>query len=79
MRKDKIYHFSICFIVALIIGVLFHPITGALSATFLGIGKEYGDHTSPVNTWSWGDILADAMGMIAGVIIATPLASLKHF
>ncbi len=68
--KDKLYHFSICAAVTLVIGLLHDPVAGALSGIFLGIGKEYGDHTSPGNIWSWGDLVADALGVVAGGVVA---------
>ena len=68
--KDKLYHFCICAAVALVIGLLHDPSAGALSGIFLGIGKEYGDHKAPGNTWSWGDLVADALGMVAGRLLS---------
>jgi len=60
IAKDKLYHFGICFIVS-----IFQP----WLAVGLALGKEYGDSRSQGNTWSWGDILADALGIILGVLI----------
>jgi len=39
-----------CAAVALVIGLLHEPVTGALSAIMLGIGKEYGAHKAPENS-----------------------------
>lgn len=64
--KDKYLHFGVCAAVALVIGLLHEPVTGALSGIMLGIGKEYGDHKAIGNEWSWGDLAADALGMVAG-------------
>lgn len=46
-----------------------HPVAGALSGIFLGIGKAYGDHKASGNIWSWGDMAADALGVVAGALL----------
>ena len=62
--KDKIQHFSVCFIISVTAGF-----DGALLATGLSIGKEYGDSKAPGNHWDWMDIIADAAGILSGCII----------
>ena len=62
MHKDKLYHFGICFIVS-----IFQP----WLAVGLALVKEYGDSKAQGNTWSWGDIMADGLGIACGIIIAT--------
>ena len=62
-QKDKILHFTACLIPSL---------TGLYGATFaagLAIGKEYGDSKATGNYWSWGDLLADGLGIVMGLII----------
>jgi len=61
LKKDKILHFVCCLIPSLIgwYGVAF--------AAGLAIGKEYGDSKASGNTWSWGDIIADVVGIAAGI------------
>lgn len=71
--KDKLYHFGICAAVTFFIGLLHDPVAGALSGIFLGIGKEYGDHKAPGNIWSWGDLAADALGVVAGGVLSWQL------
>ncbi|ADY14151.1 hypothetical protein SpiBuddy_2333 [Sphaerochaeta globosa str. Buddy] len=46
-----------------------HPVAGVLSGIFLRIGKKYGNHKAPGNIWSWGDLLADALGVVAGGVL----------
>ncbi len=62
LHKDKLYHFGICFIVS-----IFNP----WLAVGLALGKEYGDSKAQGNKWSWGDIMADGLGIACGIIIAT--------
>ncbi len=35
-----------------------------------GSGKEYGDKGNPSNHWCWYDIIADAIGAMAGTAVA---------
>lgn len=66
---DKPAHFLVSFAYSVIISILFGGITGFISTISLGIGKEYGDSKSPGNTWSWADLLSDALGAIFGAIL----------
>ena len=58
--KDKLYHFSACFVIAL------YSTEAALAAA---LAKEYGDSKAYGNYWSWWDILADVLGIILGTVI----------
>lgn len=58
--KDKLYHFSVCFVIAL------YSTEAALAAA---LAKEYGDSKAYGNYWSWWDILADVLGIILGTVI----------
>ena len=58
--KDKLYHFSVCFVIAL------YSTEAAFAAA---LAKEYGDSKAYGNTWSWADILADVLGVILGTVI----------
>ena len=60
IAKDKLYHFGICLIAS-----IFQP----WLAVGLALGKEYGDSKAESNMWSWGDILADTLGIILGGLI----------
>ena len=58
--KDKLYHFSVCFVIALY----------STEAAIVGaLAKEYGDSKAYGNTWSRADILADVLGIILGTVI----------
>lgn len=62
---DKIAHFGVNFILAL---TGFFRIWLAVGLSIgASIGKEYGDMNAKGNKWSWGDILADFLGMALGL------------
>jgi len=71
---DKVLHFFACLLGTIVAAIatfwmgMWHSITaGALFALGLALGKEYGDSKAPGNKWSWGDILADLIGIAAGI------------
>ena len=65
---DKIAHFGVNFILAL---TGFFRIWLAVGLCIgASIGKEYGDSKATGNKWSWGDILADMLGMGCGIAIS---------
>jgi uncharacterized protein YfiM (DUF2279 family) len=60
-KKDKILHFLCCLVPSL---------TGWYGLAFVlgaAIAKEWDDNRERGNTWSWSDIAADVIGMIAGI------------
>lgn len=84
IRGDYILHFGVCFLSTSIIGILsfllvnhflgYTPalvasLFGAVFALGLGIGKEAGDKNNPKSGWSWGDLVADGLGILVGLII----------
>ncbi|WP_129616526.1 hypothetical protein [Bacteroides cellulosilyticus] len=64
IEKDKVKHFSVCFLITSLAGVY-----GVCLATGASLGKEYGDKNAPGNCWSWADLLADALGIIVGYML----------
>lgn len=68
INHDKALHFWLCALATLITGIPSGMLAGIMFGTGLGIGKEYGDHEAPGNTWSWGDIGADTAGILIGAI-----------
>lgn len=68
IKVDKQLHFICSFIPAVVVGI-FSPSLGAAFALGLGIGKEVGDAMSPHSKWSWGDIIADIVGILTGLLI----------
>ena len=69
MSKDKIIHFTICFVSTVLVGLAAGKAAGAAGAAGLGIGKEYGDSRAPGNRWDNWDLLADFAGIVAGLIV----------
>ena len=78
IEKDKLQHACVCFgaTVLSFIGMrIFFPfLPSIISCTFLpiglGLGKEYGDSKATGNAWSWEDIVADGVGILAFVVPA---------
>ena len=68
VNKDKLLHFIVNLIVVLSIGWINLPLAIGL-AVGLSVGKEYGDSKAPGNKWDWYDILADAIGIVIGLLL----------
>ena len=77
IERDKKMHFVACAAASLLVMALFRAVgsdvadaalASVLCAISLGIGKEYGDKSSPGNKWDWWDFTADAAGAFAGMI-----------
>ena len=67
---DKQLHFLCSF--AILVGVTAFTKNihlGYLTALAFGIGKEWYDSRQKGNYWSWGDLVADVLGITAGIII----------
>ena len=56
---DKVEHFVVCFLLTLISWEF---------AAGWGIGKETGDYFNPNSGWSWGDLVADGLGIGFGLL-----------
>jgi len=67
MGFDKVLHFWACFVACFLAGFV-SPVTGIAFACGLAIGKETGDYFNPNSSGYVGDLLADAVGIIAAVI-----------
>ena len=68
VQSDKVLHFLVCFLVTFILSFI-NPIFGAFVALVLGLYKEFTDSHKVGNYWSWGDILADCLGIIGGILL----------
>ncbi len=75
VQSDKVLHFLVCFLVTFILSFI-NPFFGAFVALVLGLYKEFTDSHKVGNYWSWGDILADCLGIIGGVLLWLVLVSL---
>ena len=79
IAKDKLLHFIICAVIAILIGLishylLNHPVTSSLfvalfAAIFIGVCKELYDVFVEGHEWEIGDLLADTAGAVIGGII----------
>lgn len=84
IRGDYILHFGVCSLSTSIIGIasflvvnnffgyvpgIVASLFGAVFAAGLSIGKEAGDKNNPGSGWSWGDLIADALGILVGLIV----------
>jgi len=58
--KDKLMHFGVCLVSAII-----HP----MLSVGLAFGKEYGDSNAQGNHWCWMDLLADGAGCAVGSVV----------
>ena len=61
IKPDKLYHFIICFSLSFLFGSY-----GVVASISAGITKEFADSLNPNSEWSWGDILADFLGIVIG-------------
>lgn len=85
--KDKIKHFTVCFLVAFTASAaeswcgasyLHSAMAGFIAGEAIGVGKEYGDKCAPGNRWDWQDILADTAGAAFGCIAGSLFALFNH-
>ena len=76
--KDKIYHFSVNLALALS-GILSYPLAIGLCIG-ASAGKEVGDKLAKGSSWGWKDsaldLVADALGMCAGLLISWGIRAL---
>ena len=63
IRADYILHFGVCFLLSLFGSY------GAALAIGWSFGKETGDYNNPNSGWSWGDLVADGLGIAAGLAV----------
>lgn len=67
-QSDKLKHCLANLLVMFIVGS-FNIWLGLGLAIGLSVGKEYGDSLVEGNKWDWYDILADAIGLVIGLIL----------
>lgn len=67
-QSDKLKHCLVNLLVMLIAGSI-NIWLGIGLAVGLSLGKEYGDSKALGNKWDWYDILADAIGIVIGLIL----------
>ena len=68
VQSDKVLHFLVCFVIAFpLMSINIYLAIGATLA--IGLYKELTDSHKPNNYWSWGDILADVLGVFFAVVV----------
>jgi VanZ family protein len=73
LPEDKVMHFTLSLFIGIILALvtlltpMFSFFEAFLAAMIPGFYKEYKDAHTPGNKWSWGDLVADAVGAAAGV------------
>lgn len=86
ISRDKIKHFTACFIVAFLtalieaaLGAEYHYswLAGFVAGIAIGVGKEYGDKCAVGNRWDWSDIVADSFGAVAGASVGSLVSIFK--
>jgi len=68
VQSDKVLHFLVCFVVTFALSWV-HVIIAIIFALILSFYKEFMDMNEKGNYWSWGDILADSLGILTAVIL----------
>lgn len=68
--NDKFAHFIYNFLIVVILGIIFSPVIGLVAALVASFSKEtYDEFTEDGSGWDWKDVLADAIGITAGLAI----------
>lgn len=63
---DKVIHFLVCFLIPCVVYILSDMLGVAIwSGILAGVVKEAYDANERGNRWSWGDIIADGLGILA--------------
>ena len=64
---DKVLHFFVCYGIVLTGAVVGHPVLGIIVGAFIGTGMEFFDKIQ--SKFSWGDIVADIIGITLAIWI----------
>ena len=68
VQSDKVLHFLVCFVIAFpLMAINIYLAIGVTLA--IGLYKEFTDSHKPNNYWSWGDIVADVLGVFFAVVV----------
>lgn len=68
LAEDKLKHIVVSAIIAVVLN-LFLPWLAAAGITFaIGVGKEVYDMVSGKGCSEWGDLLADVVGILIGIL-----------
>lgn len=70
ISNDKFARFICNFLIVVILGIIFSPGIGLAAALVASFSKEtYDEFTEDGSGWGWKDVLADAIGIMAGLAI----------
>jgi len=71
MSIDKTAHFVVSAAIVMVAALWFSlsPAHAALLAVACGAAKEAWDSKRPGNRWSWGDMGANALGVLAALVV----------
>ena len=58
--KDKVKHFGVCFVLAVICPIV---------AVVVAVAKEAYDHHTTGNHFCWKDVVADVVGVVLGTVV----------
>lgn len=68
VQSDKVLHFLVSFVIAFpLMAVNIYLAIGVTLA--IGLYKEFTDSHKEGNYWSWGDILADILGILVAILM----------
>ena len=68
VQSDKVLHFLVSFVIAFpLMAVNIYLAIGVTLA--IGLYKEFTDSHKEGNYWSWGDLLADILGILIAIIL----------
>lgn len=68
VQSDKVLHFLVCFSITFALSWV-NVIIAVIFAIILSFYKEFMDMNEKENYWSWGDILADVLGILAAILM----------
>ena len=68
VQSDKVLHFLVCFVITFALSWV-NVIIAVIFALILSFYKEFMDMNEKGNFWSWGDILADIIGIVFALSI----------
>lgn len=68
LKNDKVLHMICCFAIVVIFGLILNVVSGIVLALIASFGKEAYDEVK-YKGWSWGDLLADSLGIVLGILV----------
>lgn len=68
LKNDKVLHMICCFAIVVIFGLILNVVSGIALALIASFGKEAYDEVK-YKGWSWGDLLADSLGIVLGILV----------